>query len=126
ACSGRESCHCTPALHVQAAVWFVGLELGINDRAMERASVMHGAPYPSRAVIAARARPGRAGLPGARTRRLLSRLALPAHVGIPPVRRKRRCPTPLLAPRLTACRLRPEALPVGHPAPEEAVPRTIR
>src|SRR5207237_4164020 len=102
------------------------LELGINARAMERASVMHGAPYPSRAVIAARARPGRAGLPGARTRRLLSHLALPAHVGIPPVRGKRRCPTPLLAPRLTACRLRLEALPVGHPAPEEAVPRTIR
>jgi len=36
-----------------------GLEPGINDRAMERAIVMHGAPYVSRAVIAARGELGR-------------------------------------------------------------------
>jgi L,D-transpeptidase catalytic domain len=36
-----------------------GLEPGINDRAMERAIVMHGAPYVSPAVIAARGKLGR-------------------------------------------------------------------
>jgi hypothetical protein len=36
-----------------------GLEPGINDRAMERAIVMHGAPYVSRALIAARGELGR-------------------------------------------------------------------
>ena len=36
-----------------------GLEPGFNDRAMERAIVMHGAPYVSRAVIAARGELGR-------------------------------------------------------------------
>ena len=36
-----------------------GLEPGINDRAMERAIVMHGAPYVSRTVIAARGELGR-------------------------------------------------------------------
>jgi len=36
-----------------------GLEPGINDRAMERAIVMHGATYVSRSVIAARGELGR-------------------------------------------------------------------
>lgn len=36
-----------------------GLEPGINDRAMERAIVMHGAPYVSPTVIAARGELGR-------------------------------------------------------------------
>jgi len=36
-----------------------GLEPGINDRAMARAIVMHGAPYVSSAVIAARGQLGR-------------------------------------------------------------------
>ncbi len=36
-----------------------GLEPGVNDRAMERAIVMHGASYVSRAVIAARGGLGR-------------------------------------------------------------------
>ena len=36
-----------------------GLEPGFNDRAMERAIVMHGAPYVSPAVIAARGELGR-------------------------------------------------------------------
>jgi len=36
-----------------------GLEPGINDRAMERAVVIHGASYVSRAVIAARGELGR-------------------------------------------------------------------
>jgi hypothetical protein len=36
-----------------------GLEPGINDRAMERAIVMHGAPYVSHTVIAARGELGR-------------------------------------------------------------------
>ena len=36
-----------------------GLEPGINDRAMERAIVMHGAPYVSRTVIAAKGELGR-------------------------------------------------------------------
>ena len=36
-----------------------GLEPGVNDRAMERAIVMHGAPYVSRAVIAAHGELGR-------------------------------------------------------------------
>jgi hypothetical protein len=36
-----------------------GLEPGINDRAMERAIVMHGAPYVSRALIATRGELGR-------------------------------------------------------------------
>jgi L,D-transpeptidase-like protein len=36
-----------------------GLEPGVNDRAMERAIVMHGAPYVSPTVIAARGELGR-------------------------------------------------------------------
>ena len=37
----------------------VGLEPGVNDRAMERALVVHGASYVSPAVVAARGRLGR-------------------------------------------------------------------
>ncbi len=56
-----------------------GLEPGVNDRAMERAIVVHGAPYVSAAVVAARGQLGRSwGCPALERgvdRRVIARIA---------------------------------------------------
>jgi hypothetical protein len=60
------------------ALRLTGLEPGFNDRAAERAIVIHGAPYVSRAVAVARGRLGRSwgcpALPAGVERRVIERI----------------------------------------------------